>query len=204
MELAEIELHVYNEAYENTLGQTKHTASTFECSKLARPQSMANIKEKGPFVLSPPTTFATQSLPAVQTSGTSDFDQSALNKQMCLTEDQSYLAQFAGSSTEYEQARGSQSGQPSDIAQVAEIVQEPPSVPLPDSACKYNSRLDFAEGQPSFQPVTLPHMFESICNVSLDLPPPPGVSLGCDLVQELSCAPCLSLHISTIRIWLWH
>ena len=189
IELAEIELQVYNEAYENTSSQTKYTASALECSKMARLQSMADIKERSTCVLSPPTTFATQSLPAVQTSGTSHFDQSALNKQLCLTEDQSNLAQLAGSSKEYEQARGLQSGQSLGIAQVADIVQKPPPVLLPDSACKYNSPSDFSQGQPSSQPVTLPHMFESICNVSLDLPPPPGVSLGSDLAQDLSCAP---------------
>ena len=189
IELTKIELQVYNEAYENTSGQTKHTASALECSKMDRPQSMADIKERGPCVLSPPTTFATQSLPAVKTSGKSHFNQSALDTQMRLMEDQSNLAQFAGSSKEYEQARGSQFGQPLDIAQVADIVQEPPPVLLPDSACKYNSPLNCALGQPSFQPVTLPHVFESNCNVSLDLAPPRGSSLGSDLAQGPSCAP---------------
>ena len=161
IELTKIELQVYNEAYENTSGQTKHTASALECSKMDRPQSMADIKKRGPCVLSPPTTFATQSLPAVKTSSKSHFNQSALDTQMRLMEDQSNLAQFVGSSKEYEQARGSQFGQPLDIAQVADIVQEPPPVLFPDSACKYNSPLNFALGQPSFQPVTLPHVFES-------------------------------------------
>ena len=153
------------------------------------PQSMVDIKERGSCVLPPPITFATQSLPAVRTSGKSHFDQSALNRQMRLMEDQSNLAQFACSSKEYEQARGSQFGQPLDIAQVADIVQEPPPVLLPDSACKYNSPLDLAQGQPSSQPVTLYHVFESNCNVSLGLAPPPGISQGSDLAQGPSCAP---------------